>query len=246
MIVKKLKFIFWKLRILFFYFLVGLFTLVYFVILAILLYLLEVSYNLKYRFAVIASYVFITLAKWICGIDYEVHGLSKIPQEPFILVSNHQSFWENFFVQLIIPKHSWVIKKELFNIPLFGQGLKLLDPISIDRSVHSAKQIIDKGLIKLQQGLSIVIFPESTRIACNKNVKFRHSAAKLALHAQVPIVLMVHNAGKIWPKGFWFKKSGLVTVKILDILDFEEIKQHDVRSLNQHIESIVHKEKNLL
>ncbi|MBF8246499.1 MAG: 1-acyl-sn-glycerol-3-phosphate acyltransferase [Rickettsia sp.] len=238
---------FWKFRILFFYSLIAIFSLLSFFVVLLSISFFDISYNLKYKYSKLASFIFIKLAKIICSINYEVYGLEKLPSSPFILVSNHQSFWENFFMQLIIPKHSWVIKKELFNIPILGQGLRLLDPIAVDRSItHSAKKIIDNGINKLQQGLALIIFPEATRIPCYRNVKFRPSAAKLAIHAQVPLTLMVHNAGKIWPKGFWFKRPGLITVKILQTLNLEQLNQFEARELNQYMENIIHKEKNLL
>ncbi len=82
----------------------------------------------------IFSYIFIYLAKFTCGINYEVIGREKLPQnsKPYVVIANHQSFWENFFMQLIISKHSWIMKEELFDIPVFGRGLRMLDPIAIN------------------------------------------------------------------------------------------------------------------
>lgn len=49
-------------------------------------------------------------------------------------------------MQLIIPKHSWVLKKELFDMPVFGWGLRMLNPVAIDRSnSRSVLQILTEG-----------------------------------------------------------------------------------------------------
>jgi 1-acyl-sn-glycerol-3-phosphate acyltransferase len=181
------------------------------------------------------------------GIKYEVEGLEKLPNGPYLVLSNHQSFWENFFMQLIIPEHSWVIKKELFEIPVFGWGLRMVEPIAVDRSATaSIVQILEEGQKKLQSGLSIVIFPEGTRVKPDRSVAFKPSAAKLALKAEVPVVLMAHNAGVLWPKGFWFQKSGTINVKIIESMMPSEIAHHDARSLTEYIQERINAEKRTL
>ena len=64
------------------------------------------------------SLVYILSARFICSIKYKVEGLDKLPNYPCVVLSNHQSFWENIFMQIIIPKHTRIIKKEIYNIPL--------------------------------------------------------------------------------------------------------------------------------
>jgi 1-acyl-sn-glycerol-3-phosphate acyltransferase len=183
----------------------------------------------------------------IMDIKYEVQGLEKLPNGPYLVLSNHQSFWENFFMQLIIPEHSWVIKKELFEIPVFGWGLRMVEPIAVDRSATaSIVQILEEGKKKLQSGLSIVIFPEGTRVKPDRSVSFKPSAAKLALEAEVPVVLMAHNAGVLWPKGFWFQKSGTINVKIIETMMPGEIARYDARSLTDYIQQRINTEKQVL
>ena len=111
-------------------------------------------------------------------------------------------------MQLIIPKHSWFDKRELFNIPFFGWGLKMVDPIAVPRRNNiSIKQILREGQKKkLQDGLWLIVFPESTRLRPEQSTKFKPSAIRLEVTEKVPIVLMAHNAGVYWPKGFWINK----------------------------------------
>lgn len=187
--------------------------------------------------------------KFICGVNYAVQGIEKLPEEtPYIVLPNHQSFWENVFLQLIIPEHSWVVKKELFNIPIFGPGLRLMDPIAVDRAKsRSIMQILDQGLDKIRSGVSLIIFPEGTRVKTNVNVKLKPSAAKLALAAKVPVVIIVHNAGIFWPKGFWIKKPGTIDVKIVEVISKEALLTFkDPRELTNYLEKVMHLEKNKL
>ena len=141
-----------------------------------------------------------------------------------------------------------MIKKELFDIPVLGSGFRIAEPIAIDRSNSmSVKQIILKGTHKIQQGISMVIFPEGTRVNPGRSVLLKPSAAKLALNCSVPIVIIVHNAGYFWPKGFWFKKPGVIKVKVLEVLDANKIGEFgDARQLTKYIETIMNSEKDLL
>lgn len=240
---------FWRLRVLAFYAALGFFVLTFFVFCCVPVHYLNASYNVRYKVAESFSHIFIFLAKILCGIKYEVIGIEKLPRDgkPYIVLANHQSFWENLFMQLIIPKHSWVIKKELFDIPIFGWGLRTVKPIAIDRSTsRSVVQILEEGKKKIDEGLSIVMFPEATRIKIDKNVKFKPSAAKLAISTSVPIVLIAHNAGVCWPTGFWFRKPGLISVKILEVISAKKYQEYDVRSLTDYIQERINKEKEIL
>jgi 1-acyl-sn-glycerol-3-phosphate acyltransferase len=237
----------WRLRVLSFYIIISILCIVFFLGSYIPIKIFNVKYHTKYKFAVIFSHAFIWLAKSICGLKYDISGLEKLPAVPCIVLANHQSFWDNVLMQLIIPEHSWVIKKELFNIPFFGWGLKLFDPIAVDRTDNaSVNQILREGQKKLQNGLWLIIFPESTRLRPEQETKFKPSAVKLASIAKVPIVLMAHNAGVYWPKGFWIKKPGTIKVKIIDIIPREDIEKFDVRFITEQAQQVINTEKQVL
>ena len=103
-----------------------------------------------------------------------------------------------------------------------------------------------EGTKKIESGLSLVMFPEATRVKVDKNVKFKASAAKLAINTNSPIVLIAHNAGLVWPKGFWFKRSGTISVKIIEYIPKEKIAKQDVRELTAYIQETINREKNKL
>jgi 1-acyl-sn-glycerol-3-phosphate acyltransferase len=236
-----------RLRTLVFYFLISIFTIVFFSTFYLPFKLLNIKYSAKYKIAVIFSHSFIWLAKVICGLRYQISGLDKLPSQPSIVLANHQSFWDNVFMQLIIPEHSWILKRELFKIPFFGWGLKMFDPIAVDRQDNlSVKQILREGHKKLQEGLWLIIFPESTRLRPEQMTKFKPSAVKLASMAKVPIVLIAHNAGVYWPKGFWIKKSGTIQVKVIDVIPVAMVEELDVRILTEQVQAVINMEKHIL
>ena len=40
------------------------------------------------------------------------------------------------FFQILFSKQTWILKNDLLNIPFFGWGLRLLDPIAINRKIN--------------------------------------------------------------------------------------------------------------
>ncbi len=235
----------WCIRFAIFYFSIVALTLLLFP-LVIVAYLLKLDYRYKYLLPYTCSRAYIWLAKIIFNLKYQVSGLEKLPKGPAVFISNHQSYWENFFVQLIVPMHSWVMKKEIFNIPIFGWAARMMDPIAVDRKDHmSVAQILEQGKKKLDQGLWIIIFPESTRVAPLQYKKYKPSAAKLAMDAKVPIVLMSHNAGLFWPPYHLVAKPGVVNVKILSVIYPDEFLDQDARTMTAKIENIINDAKDL-
>lgn len=161
------------------------------------------------------SFIYLNLAKWICGLNYEVKGLENLPDTPCIVMSNHQSSWETVFMQLFLPAQCWIIKRELLLIPCFGWGLAIMKSIAIDRKKGKAfEQILKQGRVALNEGRWIMIYPEGTRVSIDKHVKYRRSGAALAVETGAPYVLIAHNSGAFWPRGLFIKHKGTISVSI--------------------------------
>ena len=160
----------------------------------------------------------------VCGVKVEIIGKENIDKNrPVVLVANHQSEWETYVLQVLMAPVSTVLKKELLSVPFFGWGLKMVQPIAIDRSqkTNALKQIIAQGKERLEDGRSVLIFPEGTRIAPNEAEAFNKGAAMLATSANVPILPVVHNAGYTWPGRRWRKFPGTIRVVIGEVIESE-------------------------
>ena len=109
-----------------------------------------------------------------------------------------------------------MLKRELLKIPFFGWGLATLHPILINRSekIKSIKKIIEQGKDRIKNGIFIVIFPEGTRKPYKKLGRYQNGAAAVAKNAECDIIPIYHNAGKIWTKGQFVKKPGVISVII--------------------------------
>ncbi|MEE8618322.1 MAG: lysophospholipid acyltransferase family protein, partial [Nitrosomonadaceae bacterium] len=190
----------------------------------------------RYRITSGWAHIMLYLIRVICGVHYRVLGIENIPKTPSIVLSKHQSAWETLAFQQIFPAQVWVLKKELLHIPFFGWGLAMTSPIAINRSSgrSALKQIVQQGKDRLKQGLWIVIFPEGTRVAPGKKGKYGIGGAWLATHTGVSVVPVAHNAGELWGKNSFIKRSGTITVSIGAPIDPAGMKANE---LNARVEA---------
>jgi 1-acyl-sn-glycerol-3-phosphate acyltransferase len=157
------------------------------------------------------------LLRIVYGIRWRIEGAERLPKQPSIVFSNHQSVWETFAFQAIFPPQSYVLKRELLWIPFFGWGLALMSPIAIDRARGTAalRQVARKGAERLAQGLWVIVFPEGTRLVPGAHGRWKLGGAWLAAASGAPVVPVAHNAGLVWPtSGRFPRRAGTITVRI--------------------------------
>ena len=175
-------------------------------------------------------------AKIACGIRYELRGKENIPNQACVVVCNHQSAWETYYIGLLFTPQATVLKQELIKIPVFGWALSKAKPIAIDRSKPSLalKQLLKQGKERLEQGLWVVIYPEGTRVRPGKTAKYNKGAAMLASSAGVAVLPVAHNAGKCWPAGQFIKRPGTIIIEIGEPM---HAKEGDRNALHQDMEN---------
>lgn len=131
-----------------------------------------------------------TLLK-IAGVSVTVQGLEHLSRDrAYIFAANHQSQFDIFVLQAYLPgQFRWLAKVELFHIPIFGQALRLMGSLPIDRSNRQAAiKSLDQAAAKVEVGTSIIIFPEGTRGATGQLLPFKKGGFALAIKSGQPIV----------------------------------------------------------
>ena len=154
--------------------------------------------------------------KHIIGLNYTLSGAENIPDHPAIICAKHQSGWETLALQEIFPPQVYVAKRELFKIPFFGWGLKLVKTIGIDRSNsrEANKQLLEQGLARKNEGYWITIFPEGTRLSPGEKGRYKLGGARMAKMFEMDIVPVALNSGEFWPRNSFLKYPGTVSVII--------------------------------
>jgi len=136
---------------------------------------------------------------------------------PQIFMANHQSDFDTLIVLAYIPgQFRWIVKKELFKIPVFGKAMKSAGYIEIDRQNHEkAMRSLEEAAQKIREGKSVMTFPEGTRSKDGTIKSFKQGMFHLAIQAGVPIVpISIIGAHEILPKRSLKVKPGRITMVI--------------------------------
>jgi len=195
------------------------------------------SFATRYAFMHRWAKFVVVWAKWTCGITYRVHGTNTIDtQHAGLILARHESAWETFAFQAIFPRQAYVLKRELLNVPFFGWGMALLNPIAIDRGAgrKALNQLVNEGKDRLAHGDWVVVFPEGTRMPAGELGKINIGGAMLASKAKAPVYLVAHNAGEFWPKNSFIKRPGCIDVYISEPINVAEMSASQI---NQQVES---------
>jgi 1-acyl-sn-glycerol-3-phosphate acyltransferase len=156
------------------------------------------------------------ISPWVLGLNYRIRGAHRLENTPAVYMMKHQSAWETIASAAFLPLHTWVLKRELLWLPLMGWGLRLVDPVAIIRAdpKSAMKALATEGKERLAAGISLVIFPEGTRMPPTKMGEFKAGGAYLAKQCGVRVVPVAHNAGHFWRKNSFIKNPGTITVVI--------------------------------
>ena len=177
---------------------------------------LVLPYRTRYRIMIQWADLNIWWLGVTCRLSHRVEGLENIPERATIVLCKHESTWE----ALVLPRYfsplTWVMKRELLLIPLFGWGLAMLRPIAIDRGTRRSalEQVLVQGTRRLAEGIWVVVFPEGTRVAPGKQRPYLPGGAVLAEATGRAVVPVAHNAGVFWPRRSYLKRPGTIRLVI--------------------------------
>ena len=199
------------------YYLVLAVTLVPLAIVLIILY--PASLAFRYRLAMNWARFMLKMGEVICGMRYQFKGLENFPTDgtSVLVLSKHQSAWDIFALGSVIPhRTSFVYKKELHYVPVFGQALATLHMMAIDRKKGSRayEQFMKQGKEFLNKGWWLAMFPEGTRTAPGQKTHYKSGGARFAVATGTPIIPIALNSCECWPRNSISKTPGLITLSV--------------------------------
>jgi 1-acyl-sn-glycerol-3-phosphate acyltransferase len=152
--------------------------------------------------------------KHVVGLHYVERGREHIPEEPCLIVANHQSTWETLASLVLFPDVAIVAKQELLSIPVFSWYLRRSPMIIIDREAgtKALRDMILQSQAALDKGRSVLVFPEGTRRHVDQQVAFKRGAEFLYTKLEVRTLTMAVNSGRFWSPGATGKCNGTITV----------------------------------
>ena len=149
-----------------------------------------------------------------CGGRFHITGMENITKsaKPVLFISNHMSTLETMIFPCIIAplrEVTFVVKESLVRHPLFGDVMRSRNPIVVGRTDprKDLDAVMNGGMELLNQGTSIIIFPQSTRSVEFKPEDFNTLGVKLAKKAGVEVVPMAIKTD-FWGNGRIIKEMG--------------------------------------
>ena len=151
------------------------------------------------------------------GLRYEVRGRENIPHGPAVFTSKHQSAWETGIFFLILEDASYVLKRELLSIPLYGRLLKKAKMVSINRdgAASTLRQMVLDCRSVIKDRRQLVIFPEGTRSQPGEKLPYHPGIAAIYKQAGVPVIPVALNSGLFWGRRAFAKRSGKIVIEFL-------------------------------
>ena len=174
------------------------------------------------------------------GIPCHFKGMDNIEnvKQPVVFIGNHMSIAETFLLPGIIAprkKVTFVVKQELCDYPLFGPIMRSRNPIAVNRK-NSKKDFItvmNDGVKKLKSGVSLIIFPQSTRMGHFSSKNFNTIGIKLARKAGVPVIPFALRTD-CWGNGVFLKDFGPVNPKRDVFIEFSKSIDISGNGKNEH------------
>lgn len=159
------------------------------------------------------------------------------PRNPYVVVSNHESFVDILLISHLPWEMKWLSKKELFKIPVAGWLMRLARDVEVDRSDRaSGSKALEECRKRLDDQVSVMIFPEGTRSTSGDLLPFKDGAFRLAIEAGVPILpLAVHGAATALPKHDWRFGRSVAEVRVLEPVSTEGMALDDLESLKRQV-----------
>jgi 1-acyl-sn-glycerol-3-phosphate acyltransferase len=127
----------------------------------------------------------------LTGVRVQVEGLEHLdPNQTYVYAANHRSQFDIFVTAVVLPGlFRWVAKQSLRGVPVLGYAMARMNCIFVDRdNLPQAIRSLKQATNNVQQGYSMVIFPEGTRATSRELLPFKKGVFVMAAAAGQPLV----------------------------------------------------------
>jgi 1-acyl-sn-glycerol-3-phosphate acyltransferase len=150
------------------------------------------------------------------GVRFDISGLEHVAavDGPCVFIGNHMSTLETFVLPVILlpfKQITFVVKQSLMDYPVFGHVMRSRDPIAVGRTNprEDLKAVLEGGAERLGKGISLVIFPQTTRVPEFDPKEFNTIGVKLAKRADVSVIPFALKTDA-WGNGLHVKDFGRI------------------------------------
>ena len=164
-------------------------------------------------------------------------------QGPFIFVSNHRSSSDAFLMACPCLPYECIQVVNIwpFKIPVLGMFARKAGYLSVNEMPF--EKFSDDSARLLNQGVSIIAFPEGTRSGTKEMGQFHGSIFRVALRTKSKIVpLCITGNENVPPRGSLLLRPGTIKIHKLSALEWEDYKDFSPFKLKNHVRDIIAEE----
>jgi 1-acyl-sn-glycerol-3-phosphate acyltransferase len=146
-------------------------------------------------------------------VRYELRGENDT-KRPYIFICNHRSATDAFLMGVLPHEFVEIVNDWPFQIPVLGFYAKYASFLNIRNMTH--EEFMKRSRTLIQEGVSIVFFPEGTRSKDAKLGSFHSAAFRLALATGTPVIPLCMTGNEVvMPKGSPLLHPGTIRVRQL-------------------------------
>jgi 1-acyl-sn-glycerol-3-phosphate acyltransferase len=175
------------------------------------------------------------------GVRVDIQGLERLdPQRSYIFAANHQSIYDIPVLFASLPFQLRIISKEsIGRIPFLGWHLRRTGHVLVDRTKPGAG-VVKKMAKLVEQGHSLLVFPEGTRSTDGRVARFKGGSFVIALQAGLPVVpISVVGSRHVMFRGEVMVRPGRVRVVVHDPIDTRSVPREAVRDFAAAVREVV-------
>lgn len=191
------------------------------------------------RFIRLWARAMLGLLRLVCGIRVAVTGLQHIAPGAAIIASKHQSAFDTFIWLALLREPSYVLKRELLDLPFWGRAARHSGAVAVDRDggatalramLRDAKRVLDEGR-------PLIIFPEGTRSDPGARIAYQPGVAALVMGSGVPCYPVATDSGRHWGRRAFRKTPGVISIAVLPPLPAGLSRKALMETLEHQIEA---------
>ena len=150
------------------------------------------------------------------GVQIEITGIEHVMEHngPAVIIGNHMSMMETLLLPVMIQPLmdvTFVVKESLLHYPVFKYVMRSRNPVAVGRTSprEDLKVVMTEGVERLDNGISVIVFPQTTRAQIFDPKQMSSIGVKLAKKADVSVIPLALKTDA-WQNGKMFKDFGRI------------------------------------
>jgi 1-acyl-sn-glycerol-3-phosphate acyltransferase len=141
--------------------------------------------------------------------------------KPSVIIANHTSFLDTLALAMATHKIIYLVNDWVYDSPVFGKLVKALGFFPVSQGIENGMEKLKE---KIDQGYSLMVFPEAERSYTNDVKRFHKGAFYIAEQFGLDVVpVYIHGNSEVLPKGDFIIYDGAITVKVGDRISKDDL-----------------------